>query len=102
MFAFPTQEGPRAAQPEANHGFVVHPRITAVVNRMRLTPRQAEIARVIAAGYDQNAVAERLSISPATMRTHLRNIYGLVGATSRSDLIARVLREVLADLDSNN
>ncbi len=102
MFSFSTHQGPSAAQPESHYGFVVHPRIAAVIERMRLTPRQAEIAKLIAAGYDQNRVAERLDISPATMRTHLRNIYGLVGATSRSDLIARVLRDVLSDIDTKN
>ena len=100
MSSFPAHPGSPSPQPNLEHGFIVHPRITAVIERMRLTPRQAEIARLIAAGYDQNRVAEKLDISPATMRTHLRNIYGLVGATSRSDLIARVLRDVLADVDA--
>jgi DNA-binding CsgD family transcriptional regulator len=39
-----------------------------------LTPREAEVLRCVAAGIPRVAVAERLYLSPHTVRTHLRNV----------------------------
>jgi len=46
----------------------------------RLTPRQKDLLRLLAAGYTNTQIARRLGISEGTVRTHLENIYD--GCTS--------------------
>ena len=41
----------------------------------RLTPRQWELLRLLAAGHTNTHIARRLGISEGTVRTHLENIY---------------------------
>ena len=41
----------------------------------RLTPRQKELLRLLAAGHTNTQIARRLGISEGTVRTHLENIY---------------------------
>ena len=41
----------------------------------RLTPRQSELLRLVAAGHTNTQIARRLGISEGTVRTHLENIY---------------------------
>jgi hypothetical protein len=41
----------------------------------RLTPRQKDLLRLVAAGHTNSQIARRLGISEGTVRTHLENIY---------------------------
>ena len=41
----------------------------------RLTPRQRDLLRLLAAGHTNTQIARRLGISEGTVRTHLENIY---------------------------
>ena len=52
-----------------------------------LTPRETEVARLVAAGYANKDVAERLHISVKTVETHKANAMGKLGLASRMDLI---------------
>jgi DNA-binding NarL/FixJ family response regulator len=49
-----------------------------------LTPREAEILRLVASGLSNAQVAEKLIISPRTVHAHVRSIYSKLGITSRS------------------
>jgi non-specific serine/threonine protein kinase len=49
-----------------------------------LTEREVEVLRLVAQGLTSAQVAERLVISPVTVSTHLRNIYGKIGANTRA------------------
>ena len=71
--------------------------IRSAVAQFELTPRQAQVAEGVAHGLSNDAIAERLSISSATARTHLRNIFMTVNVASRAQLVARVLAKVAAD-----
>ena len=53
-----------------------------------LTPRQLEILRLVAAGSTNRQIARTLTISEATARTHLANIYTKLGATNRTQALA--------------
>lgn len=53
-----------------------------------LTDRQAGILQLVAAGYDNTAIAGRLGLSRGTVRKHLENIYARLGVPSRTAAIA--------------
>jgi DNA-binding CsgD family transcriptional regulator len=55
----------------------------------RLTPRQDDLLRLLAAGYTNTQIARRLGISEATVRTHLENIYARLGVSSRTAAVTR-------------
>jgi DNA-binding CsgD family transcriptional regulator len=61
-----------------------------------LTVREAEILRLIAGGAGTRVVAARLGISPATVRNHVRNIFGKLGVNSRLQAAAYAIRAGLA------
>jgi DNA-binding CsgD family transcriptional regulator len=50
----------------------------------RLTPRQTELLRLLAAGHTNTQIARRLGISEGTVRTHLENIYEKLHVSSRT------------------
>jgi DNA-binding CsgD family transcriptional regulator len=55
----------------------------------RLTPRQNELLRLVAAGHTNTQIARRLGISESTVRTHLENIYEKLGVSSRAAAVTR-------------
>jgi len=58
-----------------------------------LTPRELEVARLVAAGLTNPEIADRLKIGRRTVATHLEHIYGRLAIGSRAEL-ARRLAEV--------
>jgi DNA-binding CsgD family transcriptional regulator len=55
----------------------------------RLTRRQNELLRLLAAGHTNTQIARRLGISEGTVRTHLENIYQKLGVSSRTAAVTR-------------
>lgn len=49
-----------------------------------LTPREQEILRLIARGFSNKKIADILSISPDTVKTHTRNIFSKLGVADRT------------------
>ena len=66
---------------------------TAVVPASVLTPRELEIAKLIARGLSNRAIAEELVISPATAARHVANILGKLGVNSRAQVAAWTVRQ---------
>jgi DNA-binding CsgD family transcriptional regulator len=60
------------------------------VEVLGLSPREAEIAVMIAHGLANKEIAHRLCISPATVRTHIYNLYQKAGARSRIELLNKL------------
>ena len=58
-----------------------------------LSPREQEIARMVARGYANKTIAAVLDISSWTVGTHLRRIFAKVGVSSRAAMVARLLDE---------
>src|SRR5436305_1607649 len=54
-----------------------------------LTRREVEILRLIAAGMRNQEIAEQLFISLSTVKRHLANAYGKLGASHRTEAVAR-------------
>jgi DNA-binding CsgD family transcriptional regulator len=57
----------------------------------RLSPREQEIARMVAEGYPTKTIASLLEISSWTVSTHLRRMFAKLGVGSRAAMIAKLL-----------
>ena len=57
------------------------------INRQHLTSREEEILQMIADGYSNNDIAEKLVISPSTVHTHRTNIMQKLGLSKRHELV---------------
>ncbi len=62
-----------------------------------LTPREREVVQRVALGRSTPQIAVDLNLSPATVRSHVRNAMVKVGAHTRAQLVALVLGEGMAD-----
>jgi DNA-binding NarL/FixJ family response regulator len=60
-----------------------------------LTRREREILRMLADGMRNDQVARVLTISPLTVRTHVKNAMDKLDADTRTQAVARALRESL-------
>jgi DNA-binding NarL/FixJ family response regulator len=58
---------------------------------VNLSPREQEIARMIAKGYPNKAIAAVLEISCWTVGTHLRRIFAKLGVTCRAAMVSRLM-----------
>jgi DNA-binding CsgD family transcriptional regulator len=58
-----------------------------------LSPRELEIARMVAKGYPNKSIASVLDISSWTVSSHLRRIFSKLGVTSRAAMVAQLLDE---------
>jgi DNA-binding CsgD family transcriptional regulator len=61
--------------------------------RPALSPRELEIARMVAKGYANKSIASVLDISSWTVSSHLRRIFSKLGVTSRAAMVAQLLDE---------
>jgi len=64
-----------------------------------LTPREQEVLTLIAEGYSNNEIADRLVISAKTVDRHRENIMRKLNLHNRVDLVKYALRKGLIGLD---
>jgi DNA-binding NarL/FixJ family response regulator len=57
-----------------------------------LTPREADVLGLLAEGLSHEEIGARLSISPETVRTHVRKACDRLGAQTRTQAVATALR----------
>jgi two-component system response regulator NreC len=62
-----------------------------------LTPREAEVLGLLALGYMNPEIAERLVLSVRTVETHRANIQRKTGLSTRAELIAYAIENELVD-----
>ncbi len=55
----------------------------------RLTPRQFEVLELLGHGLYQKEIAERLFISPQTVKTHVKHIYEKLSVSDRRSAVER-------------
>lgn len=58
-----------------------------------LSPRELEIARMVARGYANKTIAAVLEISSWTVSTYLRRIFAKLGVSSRAAMVTRLHEE---------
>lgn len=65
------------------------------IPRTPLSPRQREIAALVAQGLPTKTIGATLRISPWTVATHLRRLYIRFGVNTRAAMIARLIEDGL-------
>lgn len=64
-----------------------------------LTEREVEVLRLVAQGLSNDEIAEKLTLSERTVRTHVTNILGKLHLANRTQAALYALREGIAKLD---
>lgn len=65
----------------------------------RLTPREVDVLRALAAGLDNRSVADRLGITERTVHTHVESMLDKLGVASRLQAVLFALRHGFLDLN---
>ncbi|MFV2071530.1 MAG: helix-turn-helix transcriptional regulator [Thermoanaerobaculales bacterium] len=73
---------PVGGEPEA--------RLEAFFSTFGLSPREREVVSLLVQGLTTAAMADRLGISPHTIRDHLKNLYRKTGTGSRGELLGQL------------
>jgi two-component system, NarL family, nitrate/nitrite response regulator NarL len=55
----------------------------------RLTPRQQRVLNLMALGHPNKVIAQDLGISPATVKVHVAQVIAVLGASNRTEAVAR-------------
>ncbi len=66
-----------------------------------LTEREVEVLRLVAQGHSNRQISDCLTISEATVRTHVSNILAKLDLSSRTQAALYALREGLASLSDS-
>lgn len=91
----------RALQTVAGGGMYIDPALADVLIRsmptreLGLTPRERDVLRLLADGHSNESIGRELFISPDTARTQLGTAMAKLGASTRTQAVARALREEL-------
>ncbi len=80
-----------AVHPSGEDGRIGARGATPAPLAISLTPREREVVRRVALGRSTPQIAADLNLSPATVRSHVRNAMVKVGAHTRAQLVALVL-----------
>jgi two-component system, NarL family, nitrate/nitrite response regulator NarL len=62
-----------------------------------LTPRERDVLQLLAEGLSSPAMAERLHLSPATIKSHLKTLYEKLGVSDRAAAVAEAMRRGLIE-----
>ena len=65
--------------------------------RPSLSEREIEIIRLVAKGFSNDELAERLHLSPETIKAHLRHVYEKLGVESRVEAVTEAMRTGLVE-----
>ena len=78
----------RQMRAEGMHGIPRGPRPSTRANRFGLTGRELEVLRLMAEGLTNEQIATRLIIALGTVKAHIHNISGKLGAQNRAHAVA--------------
>jgi DNA-binding NarL/FixJ family response regulator len=67
--------------------------------RHGLTGRELEVLRALATGASTAEVARELYVSPKTAKNHIAHIYAKLGVSSRTQAVAKALRQGIVNID---
>jgi len=75
---------------ERNHRGSLH--LESVARKFRLTPREKETVDLLLQDLSTKKIADRMNISPNTVKAFLRSVMIKVGAENRTGIIGRILQ----------
>ncbi|MCO6057630.1 LuxR C-terminal-related transcriptional regulator [Pseudomonas sp. MOB-449] len=80
--------------PEGRAAAVAAGDLVTLLDRLdaRLSEREIETARLILQGFSSKAIAQRLGISPETVKVHRRNLYHKLNVNGHAELFALLLQ----------
>lgn len=84
--------GRRHVSPELAVGIAEHSADSA------LTPREVDVLRLVAGGNANKQIAARLSLTEETVKAHVRNILGKLGANDRTHAVAIGVKRGIIEL----
>ncbi len=84
--------GETVLAPEVQAGLADEVRMRQGERRPTLSQREREVLEHAATGLSAPAIARELSISTATVKTHLRNLYDKLGVSERAAAVAEAMR----------
>ena len=76
-------------------GMSQRPGTDGMTNDTQISDRELEILRLVATGATNQQIAQQLNISINTVKVHLRNIFGKIGAVSRTEATVYAIRNGL-------
>ena len=62
-----------------------------------LSPREAEVIKLIAQGHSVPDIAKQLHLAPTTVRTHVQRLYEKLGVSDRGAAVAEAMRRRLVE-----
>ena len=62
--------------------------VPADLKALGVTSRELDVLRLVTAGLSNQAISERLFLSPRTVETHVANLLGKTGSANRHELRA--------------
>ena len=89
--------GQTVLAPEVQAGLADEVRQRERDDRPALSPREHEILERAATGASAPEIGRQLHISTATVKTHLRNVYGKLGVSERAAAVAEAMRRGLLE-----
>ncbi len=78
----------------------LHGKCTAIATRYHLTPRESEMLELLARGKKISQIADELTISVNTARTHSKNMYAKLGVHTQTEAIELLDGVSMADMPS--
>ena len=100
--AAPPEDVVRAARSVAGGGRYIDPALAARLAaaeatepEAQLTPREREVLVLLAGGLRAEQIAQRLAVSPATVRTRIRHATRRLNAGSSTQAVAEALRRMI-------
>jgi len=63
-----------------------------------LTSRESEVLQLVAKGYTNARIAQKLGISKRTVRFHLGNIFARLGVSNRTEAVVEAIRRGLVEM----
>jgi two-component system, NarL family, nitrate/nitrite response regulator NarL len=89
--------GQMVLAPEVQEAIAKEIRLRTEGARSSLSKRECEILAMTAEGRSAADIADRLYLSPATVKTHLQRTYQKLGVSDRAAAVAEALRRGLLD-----
>ena len=69
--------------------------VDRIIEPYNLSAREKDVFVYLARGYNAQSIAQKLTLSPNTVKTHIRNIYAKFDIHSQQELVAYVEQQIM-------